>query len=58
MPKGLLYTTVPTAALILLLKGYTREAETIAKCRAGEGWVTALFPCGFINDPTMTDACV
>lgn len=32
---------MPTAVLILLLKGYTRETDTIPKCRTAEGWITA-----------------
>lgn len=34
--KGLCLTTVPTAVLILVLRGYTRENETVPKCRATE----------------------
>lgn len=53
--KGLLYTTVPTAAPILLLKGHTREVETIPKCRAAEGWIATLLPACFKNSLMTTD---
>lgn len=33
LAKGLFITTVPTAVLILVLKGHTRESETIPKSR-------------------------
>lgn len=49
--QGLFFSTEPTAALFLVVMGYTRESEIVPKCRAAEWWLASLLPLCFCKSP-------